>query len=305
MRKKRKEGFLAFAELLAEETAAFGNLRKSLRYRTAIRSLRRYLDGRKDLGWRKFNDQLIAGYETYLRRTGLCPNTTSFYMRTLRSIFNVAASRGLTRTSSPFSRVYTGIDCTRKRAIDIDALHLIHRIPLDDAPGIDFARDMFIFSFCTRGMPFIDIAYLRRSNLREGKIVYLRHKTGQPLAVAIEPVVKKIIDKYNDPASPWLFPVFTGCGAGEREMLARYNSVYHRVRRNLERLRLRLGLDTKITTYVARHSWASIARKIDIPVGVISEALGHDSESTTRIYLATLDTARIDRANHLITSLLQ
>ncbi len=87
-------------------------------------------------------------------------------------------------------------------------------------------------------------------------------------------------------------------------MLVRYNSVYHRVRRNLERLRIRLGLETKISTYVARHSWASIAKKIDIPIGVISEALGHDSESTTRIYLATLDTARIDRANHLITGLL-
>lgn len=304
MRKKTK-GFLAFAELLAEETAAFGNLRKSLRYRTAIRSLRRYLGGRRDLGWRKFNDSLLAAYELHLRRTGLCPNTTSFYMRTLRSIFNVAASRGLTHAACPFSKVYTGIDRTRKRAIDIDALHLIHSTPLDDAPGLDFARDMFIFSFCTRGMPFVDIAYLRKTNIREGKIVYLRHKTGQPLSVAIEPMVSKIIDKYIDPARPWLFPIFTGFEDGERAMLVRYNSAYHRVSRNLERLRLRIGLDVKITTYVARHSWASIAKKIDIPLGVISEALGHDSESTTRIYLATLDTVRIDRANHLITSLLQ
>ena len=305
MRKKKKtKGFLSFAELLAEETAAFGNLRKSLRFRTAIRSLRRYLAGRDELEWGEFNGAMLAGYETYMRRAGLCPNTTSFYMRTLRSIFNVAASRGLTRTASPFARVYTGIDRTRKRAIDIDALHLIYRTPLDDAPSLAFARDMFIFSFCTRGMPFIDIAYLRKTNLREGKIVYLRHKTGQSLAVAIEPVVKNIIDKYSEPVRPWLFPIFIGGEEGEEKMLARYNSVYHRVRRNLERLRIRLGLETRISTYVARHSWASIAKKIDIPIGVISEALGHDSESTTRIYLATLDTARIDHANHLITGLL-
>lgn len=127
----------------------------------------------------------------------------------------MAASRGLTRTVSPFARVYTGIDRTRKRAIDIDALHLIHRTPLDDAPALAFARDMFIFSFCTRGMPFIDIAYLRKTNLRDGKIVYLRHKTGQPLSVAIEPVVKNIIDRYSDHDRPWLFPVFTGGEEGE------------------------------------------------------------------------------------------
>lgn len=168
---------------------------------------------------------------------------------------------------------------------------------MDSYPAMDYARDMFMFSFYTRGMSFIDMAYLKKTDLTRGILSYRRKKTGQRLNIKWEKVMQGIIDKYDTSGSPYLLPVIKDLESDDRKQ---YKTVAHAINKNLKIVGERLGIAIPLTMYVARHAWASIAWSKNISLSVISEAMGHDSESTTRIYLASLDSATIDKANHLI-----
>ena len=161
-------------------------------------------------------------------------------MRNLRAAYNKAAAGGLTPQRQPFRNVYTGVDRTHKRAIPLETVRALRDMDLSGNPAGEFARDMFMLSFYTRGMAFVDMAFLRKTDL-----------------------------------------------AGS-------------VNRSMKSIGRRLGLDIPLTMYVARHSWASAARSRNIPLPVISEGMGHGSDRTTRIYLASLDNTVIDEANRTI-----
>ena len=121
-------------------------------------------------------------YEAYLKARGVRMYTISFCMRNLRSVYNRAVEKGLTAQNYPFRHVYTGVDKTVKRAISIKAIKALKEQDLSMKPSLDFARDMFMFSFYTRGMSFVDMAYLRNTDLKNGLLTYLRRKTGQELS---------------------------------------------------------------------------------------------------------------------------
>ena len=164
-------------------------------------------------------------------------------------------------------------------------------------PGMDFARDIFMFSFYTRGMSFIDMAYLKKKDLQNGILSYRRQKTGQLLFIKWEKPMQEIVSKYDTGASPYLLPIIKNVDADERRQ---YKSVAHNVNEKLRKLGEKLGLSLPLTSYVARHTWASIAKSKNVPLAIISEAMGHDSEKTTRIYLASLDTSAVDKVNSQI-----
>ena len=156
---------------------------------------------------------------------------------------------------------------------------------------------------CTRGMAFVDIAYLRKENLQNGMICYARRKTGQLLSVRIEPGIQRIIDRYASRERPYLFPLLSSTDAvmayGEYQVaLNTYN-------RFLGRLSKMLGSGVKLTSYTSRHSWATAARNHNVPISVISQGMGHTSEQTTQIYLAMLENSVIDDANHGIIGCLE
>jgi integrase len=146
-------------------------------------------------------------------------------------------------------------------------------------------------------MSFVDMAYLRKSDLKQGVLVYRRRKTGQQLIVKWESCMQDIVRKYDVGASPYLLPIITRPNQDDR---GQYLKASHMVNRHLKTIGRRLKIPIPLTMYVARHAWASIARSKNVPLSVISEGMGHDSESTTRIYLASLDNVAIDRANSLI-----
>ena len=240
---------------------------------------------------------LMMAYESYLKSTGLCPNSTSYYLRNLRAIYNRAVAAELIEQRFPFRYVYTGIEKTVKRAVPLNVIRKIKELDLSAYPAMDYARDMFLFSFYTRGMSFIDMAYLKKKDLNRGILSYRRKKTGQRLNIKWEKVMQGIINKYNIPESPYLLPVIRDLESDDRRQ---YKSVAHSINKNLKIIGERLGVSIPLTMYVARHAWASIAWSKNISLSVISEAMGHDSENTTRIYLASLDSTTIDKANHLI-----
>lgn len=292
-------GFVVFARTLIAHLSGIGRTSMSTAYATTISSFLRFLDDRRDVALADFDSDLMQAYEVWLRDGGLCPNSSSYYMRNLRAIYNRAVERELTVQNHPFRHVYTGIDKTVKRAVPLRVIRRIRDMDLTDSPALDYARDMFMFSFYTRGMSFVDMAFLQKKDLHNGILSYRRRKTNQLLTIKWEKPMQDIVDKYDTTASPYILPIIRDIGRDGRRQ---YKNVAHFVNIKLKSIGRRINLDIPLTTYVARHGWASIARSKNIPLATISEAMGHDSETTTRIYLASLDTSVVDRANHIILS---
>jgi len=298
-RYRRYVGGLSFSRFMEEcvdRLKRLGRLRTSETYAAAAVSFMRFREGR-DVALDEIDSDLLMEYEAYLRRQGIAMNTVSFYNRILRAAYNRAVDKGLTEQCNPFKDVYTGTEKTVKRAIPLEAVRKIKKMDLSFDTASDFARDMFLFSFYTRGMSFVDMAYLKKSDLKNGVLSYRRKKTGQQLFVKWEACMQEIVDKHANVATEYLLPVITCPFSDERRQ---YESALHLVNHKLKQIAELAGLSVPLTTYVARHAWASIARSKNIPLPIISEGMGHDSETTTRIYLASLDTSVIDRANEMI-----
>lgn len=285
---------IGFVRTLAADLKRIGKEWLAETYTTTANSFMRFCGWRGDLRFNEISPELIREYEARLNEQGLVPNTTSFYMRNLRAIYNRAVEQGLTADRMPFRHVYTGVGKTVKRAVPVQVIRRIKNLDLSSDHALQRSRDLFLFSFYTRGMPFVDMANLKKSDLRNGVLAYRRKKTGQQLYIKWEKPMQDIVDRYNDAASPYLLPIITAPGKGERRQ---YLNAIHLTNRHLRIIGDMAGSPIPLTTYVARHCWASIARSRNIPISTISEAMGHDSESTTRIYLASLDTSVVDDAN--------
>lgn len=289
-------GFIAFARNLVEMLRDIGKRRTAETYVTTLNSFGRFRGGR-DVPLSEVDSHLMSAYEMWLRDSGVCPNSSSYYMRNLRAIYNRAVEKGLAVQRNPFRHVYTGIDKTVKRAVPLKVIRQIRDCDLALFPSMDLARDLFMFSFYTRGMSFVDMAYLKKKDLQNGVLTYRRQKTGQQLFIKWERPMQEIVDKYDTGGTPYLLPVVRDMASDARRQ---YLNAAHLANAKLKLLGKRLGLALSLTTYVARHAWASIAKSKNIPISTISEAMGHDSESTTRIYLASLDSSVVDKANSLI-----
>ena len=290
-------GFIFFIRSLIAELKLTGRERTAERYMTIRNSFMRFMADRGDIPLDKVDSALMVEYENHLKAGGVCPNSSSFYMRGLRAIYNRAVEKELTVQRNPFKHVYTGIDKTVKRAVPLETIRLIRDLDFTLEPALDLARDLFMFSFYTRGMSFIDMAYLKKKDLQNGILSYRRQKTGQQLFIKWEKPMQEIVDKYDTMGTPYLLPIIRDMECDGRRQ---YKSAAHRINRLLKKLGERLGLTIPLTTYVARYGWASIAKSKNISISTISEAMGHDSEKTTRIYLVSLDTSAVDNANSLI-----
>ncbi len=294
---------LQYMETMIDRMNAQGRIRTGETYYATLRSFMTFRRG-VDMPLSALTAEEIERYEGYLRRRGVVRNTSSFYMRVLRTAYNCAVAEGVVTLSSPvssmFKNVYTGIDKTVKRAISLDYMKRIKGLDLHGNKRLEFARDMFMFSFYMRGMSFVDMAFLRRCNLGGGVIWYTRRKTGQRLKILCEEPMYQIIERYRRSCvEDYLLPIIN-CEGGD--VMTIYRNRLKVVNRQLKYIADMVGLDIPLTHYVARHSWATIARYMNIPISVISEGMGHDSIATTQIYLAQLDTSLIDQANHDILS---
>ena len=284
---------------LIDENRDSGRVRFVQTYTTTLNSFERFLDG-KDLTFKEMTQSLVGDYERWLARNHVRRNTSSFYMRILRATYNRGVDCGLTRQKFPFKYVYTGVDKTSKRAVSIDIIKRLKKMDLSSEPNLSFARDMFLFSFYTRGMSFVDMSFLRQENITAGRLQYVRRKTKRPLSIRWEPCMQAIVDRYPPNTTGYLLPILTKEGETAEELYRQYKTRIFEVNRSLHTLSEKMGLEYPITTYTARHSWASIAYNKRIPVAVISESMGHSTEKTTRIYLTSLDTSEIDKANRSI-----
>lgn len=290
------QSFFNFMQNIIVRLKQMGKQRTSETYQTTLKSFMQFRKD-KDLLLDEITSEMIQTYEAYLQNRGISRNSSSFYMRILRAVYNQAVDKDLTSQRFPFKHVYTGVDKTVKRAIPIKYIRQIKNLDLSMKPTLDFARDMFLFSFYTRGMAFVDMAYLKKKDLTNGMLSYRRHKTGQQMLIKWEKCMQEILDKYDTTRTPYLLPIIKVMNEDQRKQ---YGNALRLVNNKLKEIAKKICLPIPLSTYVARHSWASIAKSKNIPLSVISEGMGHDSETTTQIYLSSLDSSAINRANSLI-----
>ena len=306
-RHKQDYTWISFMENIISKLANNGQPRTSETYTSALGSFSKFLSFQSECGLLPCQPEfimpdnimpdLIEAYGGWLKSRGAIPNTVSFYMRILRAVYNRAVELGLTQQRNPFRRVYTGVDRTIKRALPLTAISRIRGLDLSACPRLDYARDMFMMSFYLRGMSFIDMAFLKKSDLLDGRIIYRRRKTGQQLTILWTREMQQIIDKYSTSTGAYLLPIIPPEATDRRRI---YRNRTYTINRNLKTVARMAGISIQLSLYAARHSWASAARTKGGPISVISEGMGHDSETTTQIYLATLDTSAVDNANSLI-----
>ena len=292
--------FFNFMEKSIARLKEIGRIRTSETYACTLRRFRKYRQD-LDLPLESVSCDIMEGFQGWLQQGGAAPNTVSFYCRVLRAVYNRAVDDELVENRRPFRHVYTGVDKTVKRALPLPVMKKIRKLDLSMKPKLEFARDMFILSFMLRGMSFIDMAFLKKTDLSNGYVTYRRRKTRQQLTIAWTSEMQDILDKYPRNSSKYLLPIIRKPVGNERCVV---KNVGERINSHLKTIAGMVGVGVPLTMYVARHSWASIAKSRGVPMGVISEGLGHEKESTTKIYLAQLDTSVVDKANRMIIKLI-
>ena len=263
-------------------------------YKTALRAFSRYL--KQDVNIANINQTLIKGFERWLRDQNLCLNTVSCYMRSLRSLLNRLDSENKSRA---FESVYTGRARTEKRAVSEADVCCLKQVKLRPDSFLCLVRDVFLFSYYALGMPFVDIAFLRRSQINDNLLTYHRHKTGQRIVIPLEHCMKEIISRYKSD-NEYVFPLLHSLEP--QKAYNEYLRMLNRYNRALKTLAIKAGVTQRLSSYTARHTWASVAYNQNVDLPVISKALGHTNPQTTLTYIRGINDDRLAQANHKIVN---
>lgn len=291
---------LTFMKQVATELQMEGNFGTAHVYRSSLNAIIAYR-GKRDFVFSEVTSEWLKGFEVHLRSRGCSWNTVSTYLRTFRAVYNRAVNlRKAPYVPYLFRSVYTGTRADHKRALSDDD---VRKVFVDlRGTGISLpvrqAQELFILMFLLRGMPFVDLAYLRKSDLRDNMITYRRRKTGRSLSVTLTPEAMILIKKYmnRDSSSPYLFSFLKSC-EGTKEAYREYQLALRSFNQQLMLLGELLGLGDKLSSYTARHTWATTAYYCEIHPGIISEAMGHSSITVTETYLKPFRSKKIDEAN--------
>ena len=254
-----------------------------------------------------FTPERLKEYEDWLAGQQSSPNTISTYMRTLQAVYNRWMSPGIEGFNPVlFKDVYTKVESRTKRALTAEQMEQLRNT---DFSVLTLRQQQvltyFLLMFMLRGMPFIDLAHLRKSDLRNRRITYRRHKTGKLMVVDVPPDAMRLLQKYRDKTdSEYLFPLLHG-GLFMEEHHHRYQETLRHFNRELARLMKQLLPGVSVSSYTARHTWATLAYHSGVPVGLISQSLGHSSIRVTMTYLKPFDAEVIDRINRQVISLVK
>jgi site-specific recombinase XerD len=292
--------YLSFTQNLIQELIEQGREGNSRAYKNTYGVTRKYLKD-KDISFDQIDYKFLKKFETYMIKKGTGVNGRAFHMKTLRAIYNRAIKEGMAKKELyPFDTYQIKFEKTQKRALTKDEIIQIRDVNLDKHPAQKRARDIFMFSFYCMGMAFVDIAYLKVKDIYKGRINYSRQKTTQQYNIALVEPTLTIINTYSDlkKTEDFVFPILDPNHHNIHDL---YLSQMRNQNRRLKEIQKKLDISLPLTSYVSRHSWATIAKRAGIPTAVISEGLGHTTEKTTQIYLDSFENSVLDEANKIIT----
>lgn len=291
-------------EELIREKINEGKERTAGNYQSAWNKLSSYLgDKTSQFTFEDLTTEFLQHYLLWLMQSEKCDHTTlrasslDFYIRTLKAMYNkiVATKQIRLPDGSPFSSLQIKVPPSRKRALPSQDLQNLATLERPENPLICTALHLALFLFYARGMCFVDVFNLQHRNIADGYIHYVRSKTGMAMQIKITPEMKNIIFAYKRFNNPWIFPFLHEKVRGEGEVTAQ--SALRRINRHLKKMGQTLNFEQPFTTYVMRHSWASMMLEANSEIGVISQSLGHMSLRTTEIYLGKISVSKIDRAS--------
>lgn len=321
-----KKSLLDYGHQVSHQLARAGQERTARAYLSAIKSLYKFTSGMPVM-LEELDVALMNAYEAYLTERGLSLNTISFYMRNLRAVYNRAVKEGVVKPKefNPFEKVYTGISESERRALSVHELNSMACLDNEITTRLEttcgqaseqnvrevrhyrnLKKALYYFLFCyhARGMSFVDLAYLRKSDIQGETIVYRRKKTGGCLKVKITKPMRTILRYFETETadSKFVFPVINPRKGDERKQ---YEIGLHHQNIFLGYLGRHAGLEKKVTTHVSRHTWATLAKHANIPTAVISEALGHRDLKTTDRYLASFEASIMDRLSEKMSGIIK
>lgn len=292
-----------FVNAEVEKARTEGKFKTASNYLTAARAWTRFITI-DEWHFSEMSAKRVEQCQRWLAEQGICMNTISAYMRALRVLYHRAMKNmgsnivQVTKDddgNEPFDKVFTGRAKTTKRSLSKIEIQRLHALSLAPDTSIALARDLFLFSFYAMGMPFVDVAYLKKCQMKDGVIRYARHKTGQQINVAIETPMLKIIQRYETPSSEYVFPILTE--QAPEALHKQYQRSLRRYNYSLKRLSKMIGSSHPLSSYVVRHTWASMAYQHNIDIGLIGKALGHTKSSTTLLYIRSLFDPNLASAN--------
>lgn len=253
-----------------------------------------------DIPFSEMDCNWLRRYETWLRKQGKSENTIGIRFRNIRMIFNLAVVMELVKPENyPFkkfkvSKLYQE---TAKRALSKDEILAVINYPTDRE---DFytrlAVALFTFSYFMGGINFVDMAYLTEKNIMEGRLIYHRKKTSKLINLPLQEEAFMVLKKYKDSSKGYLFPILSNEHKTEQQKLNRLHKVITKVNKALKAIGEELNIPIKLTTYCARHSYATVLKRAGVSTSIICESLGHSSEKVTQIYLDSFENNQIDRA---------
>ena len=290
------EFYLDFiAQLIADDKC--GN---RLIYRSSYNSLYTFTKGKLDIPFCTIDVDWLKKYEKWLRSKNNRETTISLMFRTLRSAYNKAIKAKCARKSDyPFNeyKINKFDTTTQKRAITKTEVLKFTQEVENNQPYAQLSKDIFVLSYLCGGINFTDIARLTKDNIVEGRLHYVRQKTGKLIKIGIPDEAMSIIKKYAPESKGYLFPILDEkIHKTSIQKQNRIHKVLAKVNKNLKILATQLGVEANMTTYVARHSFASVLKKSGVSIALICEALGHSDLATTQIYLDSFDNEQVDEA---------
>lgn len=294
-KKRESRLFFALMERERERLLRLGRYNTAANYRTALNSFRQFRQG-KDLTIGEITPDLMVAYEGWLRDRGIAHNTSSCYMRALRAVYNRMVERGLTKQRAPFRKIYTGIEKTVRLKFGKEVIRRLESLSLPFSSLLCFARDLFVFSLLACGMPFVDLAFLRKEQIRDGYLVYHRHKTGKRIRLRLNKRMLEIIHDHSVPEGTYLFPILD-YPADSRQAHTQYRQGLNRYNRLLRVLAVKAGIKEPLSSYTSRYTWANCAYQENVGLAVISKGLGHSQPRTTQVYIQDIDDTSLDQAN--------
>lgn len=253
-----------------------------------------------DIPFSEMDCNLLRRYETWLRKQSKSENTIGIRFRNIRTIFNLAIDMELVKQEDyPFKKFKVAKlhQETAKRALSKDEILAVTNYPTDDK---DFytrlAVALFTFSYFMGGINFVDMAYLTDKNITEGRLIYHRKKTSKLINLPLQEKALMVLKGYKDNSKGYLFPILSNAHKTEQQKLNRLHKVITKVNKALKAIGEELNIPIKLTTYCARHSYATVLKRAGVATSIISESLGHSSERVTQIYLDSFENNQIDKA---------
>jgi len=301
---KKRKSVLEFYEELIMDYKSKDKRGNAKVYNDSLNSLRRYTNKKLDIPFSHIDIDFLKGYEKWMIQNNCVETSMSVFFRTLRSAYNKAiVAKYAKKECYPFNeyKVSKFNTKTEKRAIPKDVIKQIIEVDLsDENEYLQFSRDLFVFSYLCGGINFTDMANLRYNNIANGRLSYIRQKTGKKINVPINIEAMNIISKYYKEAletDNYIFPILDKrTHITEQQRYNRKHKVLEHVNKSLKIISKKIGVEVNLTTYVARHSYATVLKNSGVNIALIGETLGHSDIKTTQIYLDSFENSQIDEA---------